>query len=185
MVTKYCCCCENLKAAKILGIIGLVLYSICLIWSAFAYHANFSAENGRLYGEVTAQLQNLQSQLQNDAGNNPFLNQILKESSDQLTPVFEKARIMVILAIVYSILGLIANACLVAGATKSKKNLVMVWIVMAILMVILELAHIGIGVSLGSHNWVSSVVGLGFFIWQFLAVFGAYREIKEGRNSQA
>ena len=131
MVTKYCCCCENLKAAKILGIIGLVLYSICLIWSAFAYHTNFSAENGRLYGEVTAQLQNLQSQLQENSGNNPFLNQILKESSDQLTPVFEKAKIMVILAMVYSILGLIANACLVAGATKSKKNLVMVWIAFA------------------------------------------------------
>merc|ERR1711879_762211 len=146
MAPKYCFCCENVKAAKILGIIGIILYAISVIYYVYAFTLDYD--------------QAAQAIIQS----NPRLS---KEQQEAIKMLFEKVKTMVVIMLVSCILGLVANACLVAGTIKNNKNLVLVWIVMSCLGGILLIANMGYGIANGGSagNLISALIGLGFFIW--------------------
>ena len=129
MVTQFCCCCENVKAAKILGIIGVIFHAILTLYFGYACFESYR---------------------------------------------FEPILVMVLVA---GLTGLFANVSLVYGLMKKKQSLVLVWIVFACVNCILLIVRLSMEGR--EDKKFRDIIGLGFFIWQFLTVYGAYQEIKE------
>jgi len=186
MVTKYCCCCENTKAAKILGILGIIGYTICVLYGVYAVWVAFAVSDD-LSQVFQSQLDSLGALENEENVENAFINEYMKGIQEQQKAIFDHIKPVSIVSLIYSILGLIANACLVAGVTKNQKNLLIGWMAMAALGGILMIVQLGMGIASGlpPTSWIQSIIVLGFLIWEFLAVLGAYQEIKEGRNNQA
>ena len=80
------------------------------------------------------------------------------------------------LPLVDYLLSLLANTCLVAGATKRNKNLLMVWLVLAMIALFGKIGFFFLAASLGEI--ISCLLAVGLTIWTILVVYGAVQEIK-------
>ena len=83
------------------------------------------------------------------------------------------------LPLVNYLISLVANLCLVIGASKKNKSLLLVWLVLASIALLLYIA-IFILACLVSNvaGIISYLIAIGLTIWTILVVYGAYQEIK-------
>ena len=80
------------------------------------------------------------------------------------------------LPLVDYLLSLLANICLVVGSTKRNKNLLLLWIVLAVIALLGKIGLVFLATT--SAEIISWLIVVGLTIWTILVVYGAIQEIK-------
>ena len=80
------------------------------------------------------------------------------------------------LPLVDYLLSLLANICLVVGSTKRNKNLLLLWIVLAVIALLGKIGLVFLATT--SAEIISCLIVVGLTTWTILVVYGAIQEIK-------